>query len=622
MSDTDWKVKLASDGTGFVGTVTIPPAKTEEEQAAQRRKAIEDGMKGLIGSNEKLTAKLKPLIDLLAGNQATEFKGFGEKIDKLLNALLLDKDKKFRFGIADFGFFKGFQEGFAENQSKSDLGGILDAFKNVLGLDKKTPKDTAPTGPLTQPRYLPVTRHSIFGGLLGDYGTTYANPTKAPDAVPPAIPKLDQFAEALNKAGKTIGKTFAGAMKGQEAAQAVKPLTNLLGLKSSKTGAQIGGALGSVTGIPGMDIIGGILGSVVGGLFKKTKSGSVSIGIGADGLEVGGATGTNKVYREVATGLGKSVVGGLSKIAETFGGFLSGTPSVSIGKRGDDFRVDPTGRGKTKVKHGAVDFGEDQAAAVAYAISDALKDGVITGLSDAVKKALASSTDLDVAIKEATKVADLELLLGGIQVQLKKAFIDFEKQAADRVRVARKYGFDLVQLEELNTRQRAKAFEEAVNSRVGTLQAFLKDIGTGSLAEGSLVEQRDKLLVEIAKAKTNAETGVEGAAAELAELQRRLLEISREAFGTGSTEYAGDRAGAVSAAEKVIEIEKARIKEQQDAAKAAQDKLDTGNALANEANNLLAQQLAVLRQLGLSTGSAGTPGLGGGAFNTQRQVAL
>src|SRR3546814_9030086 len=50
-----------------------------------------------------------------------------------------------------------------------------------------------------------------------------------------------------------------------------------LGIKQSKTGAAIGGAIGSFVPIPGGAAIGGLIGGTIGGLFKKTKQGGATI---------------------------------------------------------------------------------------------------------------------------------------------------------------------------------------------------------------------------------------------------------------------------------------------------------------------------------------------------------
>lgn len=427
---------------------------------------------------------------------------------------------------------------------------------------------------------------------------------------------IEKLAEGVlsKEAAKTIGDFAARGLQGAAVGATVAGVGKLLGIKTSSTGGQIGGAIGSVLPIPGGSIIGSIIGSVLGGLFHKTRTGTATV-TSVDGpISLGGNSGSR---RDAAENLAGSVQDALQQIADQLGGGV-GDFAVSIGIRDKQFRVDPTGQGQTKKKKGAVDFDEDQAAAVAFAIADAIKDGAITGLSAAVQRALQSSTDIDKALREALKVDEVETLLGGIGAELEKTFQQFERQAAERVRIARQYGFDLVKLEQVNVEQRAKVFEDVLQSRIGSLQQLLDDLNFGDLFEGSAADQRQALLVQIAKAKSEAEAGKEGAADTLAQLERKLVDLSRDAFGTAGAEFASDRAGAKSAAEEIIKIENDRVKAAQDAAIATNQKLDTNNQLTNETNDLLAETNALLRGLGGGGGGTGSAK----TFSTARTVSL
>ncbi|QHL90703.1 hypothetical protein GVO57_07465 [Sphingomonas changnyeongensis] len=419
--------------------------------------------------------------------------------------------------------------------------------------------------------------------------------------------------------GKTLGKAFGGATIGS---QIGKPVTSALGIKGSSTGAQLGGAVGAFLPIPGGEIIGSILGSVVGGALKPTRRASATIGLGADGLEVSSVTGNSQQRRVASSAAADSVIGSLQRIAEQFGGSITGTPSVSIGVRDNSFRVDPTGRGITKTRRGAVDFGEDQAGAIAFATADAIKDGVITGISPAVAKALQSSSDLDKAVREALKVDEIEVLLGGIDAAVNRTFRDLERQIVERNRIAAKYGFDLVKLEERNAKDRQDALERVLADRVGSLQTLLRDLTTGDLAEGTLAERRTRLLGDIATAEADAAAGRDGAAQQVAELRRRLIEVSREAFGTAGSEFAADLSSSRASAQRIIDAENRRVREQADLARATNDKLDRANGLANEGNELL---IEISGQLGQMVDQlAVLPGLVSGGFerSTGRQVQL
>ena len=411
--------------------------------------------------------------------------------------------------------------------------------------------------------------------------------------------------------GKTLGKAGGGAATGSM----VAGVSNALGLKMSNTGAQIGGAIGSFLPIPGGQIIGSIAGGLIGKLFGKTKSGSVTLTDADSDLR---ATGNSSSAKTAALGLGGAVQEGLKNIVDVLGGTLGGF-SVTVGERHGDFRVRST-PGSLKVKKGAKDFNDDGEAAAAYAIQLAIQQGAVQGLSAAVQKAIRSSPDLDKAVAEALGVQNLEMLIGGPGSEIGKLFRDFEREAQNRVRLARQYGLDLVKVEELNAKDRAAVLDQALQSRVGGLTQLLKDLTIGDLAEGTPAEQRQALLAERDKALTDARAGVDGAADQLADINRRLVELSRDAFGTAGPELAGDRGAAKSAAEEIIALENARVKAQADAAAATNTKLEKGNTLLNEGNNIAAEQLAVMRQLLAQRGIV-LPA-GGLAVSTARSVAL
>jgi len=402
------------------------------------------------------------------------------------------------------------------------------------------------------------------------------------------------FSDAI---GAGMGKAFDGASTGKF----VSGIADAVGVKMSGTGAQIGGAIGSALPIPGGQIIGSILGGLVGGLFSSTKKGTATI---TGGTDADVSTSGNSAKREQASlGLAGSVQDSLKAIADQFGGEL-GKFAVSIGIRDDNYRVDPTGRGMTKKKNGAIDFGDNESAAIAYAIRDAIADGAVTGLSAAVQKALKSSTDLDAAIAEALKVQEVEDLLGGLGSEVEKALRDYEDQAKERLRIATQYGFDVTAIEKRNAEDRAKLIDQILEQRVGSLKQLLEDMAYGDLFEGSLVDQRQALLGEIAKARTDADNGVDGAGDTLASLLRKLQDVSRDAYGTAGPEYAADRATAQAAAEAVIKAENDRIKAAQDAQLSTVAKLETSNALADEANDLLTQIAKNTAALASLTGSS------------------
>lgn len=375
-------------------------------------------------------------------------------------------------------------------------------------------------------------------------------------------------------------------------------LSKILGVKNFA-----GGAFG---------IVGNLIASALG--FGKAKKGSATI-TSATGAP--SYSGSGK-FKAGAVGAAGGIQDTLRSIADQLGGGL-GDFAVSIGMRKDKFVVDPTGKGRTKGRN-TPSF-KDEAAAISFAIMDAIKDGAVTGLSAAVQKALRSSSDLDRALREAMKVQEVEMLLGGLSAQFGKIFRDFERQAAERVRIARAYGFDILKIEELNAKERAKLLEDTLASRVGSLKSLLDDLNFGDLFEGTVLDRMAKLRTELDKATADAAAGVEGAADKQAQLSRDLVGLSRESYGTAGGEFAADLAAARSGAERTIQLESERLKAAADAA------LQTNTHL-NENNNQNAELIAgqtrtntLLEQL-VASGGGGGGGGGIGSYDTGRRTVL
>ncbi|WP_343526952.1 hypothetical protein [Sphingomonas sp.] len=407
--------------------------------------------------------------------------------------------------------------------------------------------------------------------------------------------------------GKFAGKGLAGAFEGQAAAS----IAGLVGIKTNQTGSAIGGMIGGLTGIPGAGAALGLIGGLVGNLFNKPKSGSATIS-SVDGAA--SLRGDGKIT-EALSGTAKSVQSGIQKIADTLGADV-GSFNVSIGKREDYYRVDGGGSDRVSAKHpgsGLLYNGKDESAAIEIAIRDAIADGAVK-VTGAVAKALQSSSSLDKAVAEAVKVQALERLLGGLTGQLKSVFDTFDRTAADRVRIAKTYGLDLLQVEKLNATERAKLLEDTLKSRVGSLKDLLTSLSSGDLFEGSAVDRRQTLLKDIASARADAEAGKDGAADKMAELYRQLLTTSKEAFGTGGDEYAADRKSAAEAARAIVDLETNRVNSAAGVAAAQTSAIETGNALSAKMLEAAEAQTDLLQELvdqGRSrTGGSVSPNLG------------
>jgi LAS superfamily LD-carboxypeptidase LdcB len=414
---------------------------------------------------------------------------------------------------------------------------------------------------------------------------------------------------------------------GQSFAKAIKPLTRSVDGSLTKIGTALQGvgdavpyiaaamaattALSSLFGVK--NHAGGLFGlggNLLINAITPAKKGSATF-TSIDGAV--STSGNSANFKQAALGDAQNVQSALGTIADALGGSV-GNFAVSIGIRDGKYRVDPTGRGITKTKKGAIDFGKDEAAAQAAALRDAIADGAIQGLSDAVQRALGSSTDLNKAVAEALKVQAVEDELSDLGSTVNKQFRDFEKQAKERVRIATQYGFDVVKIEKINADERAKLVEDILGSRVGSLKTLLDDLSYGDLFSGSITDQINKLKEEAEKARQDALAGVDGAADKLAGLERDIVAKALDAYGTAGPEYSQARADATSAAQQIIAAENDRIK-------AAQDAANETNAQLNEANDQLAEQTTLLRTL-VSQGVGGGLGGMGGAVSTAFSTEL
>lgn len=350
---------------------------------------------------------------------------------------------------------------------------------------------------------------------------------------------------------------------------------------------------------------------VLTALFGKALKGSATI-TSVDGEIT--TSGNSKKRIEAASGLAGNVQNAIAQIAEALGGDL-GSFAGSIGVRKKTYVVDPTGQGRTK--GAGVQRFKNEADAQAALLRDAIADGAIQGLSAAVQKALSSNSSVEKSVAEALKVREVEDLLGGLGGEMARAFREFEKQAAERVRIAKQYGFDVVEIEKINNEKRLKLEDELLNARIGSLKDLLDDLNFGDLFEGTISDRLAKLRSELAKAEADAAAGVDGAAEKQAQLARDLVNLSREAFGTAGGQYANDLSAARTGAERVIELEAQRQKDAADLAKKTNEQLDEANDQRAEGNSLLRSIDANIKaMLGVGGGSIVDTGL------TARSVTL
>lgn len=173
-------------------------------------------------------------------------------------------------------------------------------------------------------------------------------------------------------------------------------------MASNAIGGALGSALGSAIPVVGT-ILGGVLGNVIGGMFKKTKWGRVDVsGVSGD-FNTRGNSGKSQA---AATEAGGSIVDALKKIANDLGGVAGEFASIAVGVRDGKWRVNTTGT-SLKTSKGAKDFGEDQSAAIAYAVQQAIKKGAIDGINASVMNLLTASGDFETQLNKASELSGI-----------------------------------------------------------------------------------------------------------------------------------------------------------------------------------------------------------------------
>lgn len=254
-------------------------------------------------------------------------------------------------------------------------------------------------------------------------------------------------------------------------------VADLLGMRYSNTGGSLFGALGGI----------------IGGLLKGSKRGSVTVGNLGGTLGITGSQGNSRSREATATAGAGNLIDAIFQIADQLGGGVDASRgSVSFGMRNNSFRVDPTGRGITRVGNGAVDFGSDQEAAIRFAIQDLIKDGVITGISQASQNLLSRGGDLDAQIEKALLIEQIPKLLrqrfDPLGAAIDEIFDKF-KAVNDALVEGSASAEQFAQARELWELEKADAIA-SIGAASQSLKDFLGALNAGSSSPLSLREQR------------------------------------------------------------------------------------------------------------------------------------
>lgn len=421
------------------------------------------------------------------------------------------------------------------------LGNKRDGTSNALGkaaaeASKKTLDQLMGTNGSTSAFKNPLSSLSKgFDGFKGDMKNLFG--------------KGGDFTKGL---GSMLGKAGAGAGIGG----VTSDLAGAIGVKLNKTGSQIGGALGSMVGGPIGAIGGSILGGLFGNLFSKPKHSSSTISMGSDGYLSETGRGSNSELTKIASGAARSVMGGLEGLAAQLGGSITGSPNLTIGTWDGKWRVaststtDPLHSKSRAGKAGLIkDFGEDgEAEAIAYALQVALKQGVLTGISDFSTRVLAAAKDLDRAVALATKyetiVKELAMIddpIGTPLKELNKQFEALRKEmslngatAAELANVDRYYSIQRVKLQKEVAQKQKDALDEQkrlMDDQLNSLKS-LRERLTGPDSGLSGKTRLDSQFAEFRKLEADIQSGKSTDTAKFSELGSSIWDIARELYGT------------------------------------------------------------------------------------------
>ncbi len=291
---------------------------------------------------------------------------------------------------------------------------------------------------------------------------------------------------------------------------------------------------------------GGVLNHVIGpfatALFGSVKRGFATIGAGADGnLSVIGSGGNSKSRKQAGIGAAGATLDTLAQIAEMLGGtYDASRGSVSIGKSGDSWHVDTTGRGKLKKSQGGLDFDQDYEAAVRAATMDLIKDGVLTGLRASTQRLIQQGKDLDAQLQRAldfesvfTRLKEYRDPVGAALDGLDKEFSRLKGIFAEAGASAAEYA----DLEALYGLERSKAIEEAASRITSSLQSLFDDLTIGENGR-SLRDRMSAAQSAYDPLKARVLAGDKTAYDAYAEAAKSLLDIQRQFSGSQTPYFA------------------------------------------------------------------------------------
>lgn len=358
--------------------------------------------------------------------------------------------------------------------------------------------------------------------------------------------------ESANKIGNIIGGLAATAIQGAAYGTAASNL--VLGSKGSNTGAALGGALGNILGKgfgdeigdaiggslgsavgqaagPIGSIVGGLAGSLIGGLFKTVKQAGSTFSVDQFGNVKVNAGSGDSASASNAVAEATSAVGQIQSIAKQLGASIvpSALTGVTLGYRASDknqpYRVDTLGEGRATGSGVLAYATEDEA--VAEAVQLMLQRGVISGISAASQKILASGQDIQTALEKATAIEQIPTQLEAMVNPAQSAIDALNKQFAQLISYLKEGGAtaaQFAQAQQLYNLQREQAITQAQDSMTGAFQGLIDDLGNFSLQDqlASAMAKYNPLAAQIQSGDYSNASGFQSAAEAVAKILQQL----------------------------------------------------------------------------------------------------
>lgn len=370
---------------------------------------------------------------------------------------------------------------------------------------------------------------SMLGGVVKEAMAGYMTGGKAGGILGAIKGVVDQTGVLGGAAGKLSGilkDGMGGAATGTQIAGIGKALG--LGKKMSTTGAQVGGAIGSMLPIPGGDIIGPVIGGLIGGALRKSKWARVVMSSGGSVMQ----SNSNK-YTSAVGDAGDSFTSSLQNVIDTLGGTMGDFGSIALGVRDGKWRVN-TSRASLKKSKGAVNFGEDSEAAMKYAIMQAINKGAVQGIRESTNRLLQAGKDLDKALQDALSWENAFRDLKRYKDPLGAALDDLDKEFEKLIDLANQAGAsteEWAQLQELYTIKQAEIVKETKDNVLGPLTDLVKELSTGDNGL-SLRTRRAAALTDYSALASRVSAGDTTAYSDFADAAQVLLGIERDMFGS------------------------------------------------------------------------------------------